>query len=54
MKKTARKGLIRSILLGMALVVLAIFLLRSTGFGKLSDETIIHVLQYQEMGQLVP
>ena len=39
MKKTARKGLIRSILLGMALVVLAIFLLRSTGFGKLSEKT---------------
>ena len=39
MKKTARKGLIRWILFGIALVFLAIFLLRFTSFGKLSDKT---------------
>ena len=39
MKKTARKGLIRWILFGIALVFLAIFLLRFTSFDKLSDKT---------------
>lgn len=36
-----RKGLIRKILLGIALVILAIFLLRSIGVGKFSEQNML-------------
>jgi hypothetical protein len=39
MKAPMKKGLIRKTLLGVTLVVLAIFLARSTGFGKLSEQS---------------